>query len=394
MARKAATLVRKANSMARKAQSGPKRPSRPASRSHTSRHTAENHVIGDRYRLEGTYERLRRALLEAPNDGRLERPLSYWVLPTDRRLPIAFLDRDLRDLLSLSLSDLMETQGVGQKKILGFFDLLRRALKEESPSVPFGMSDADSPTNGDTNVLQTVSHAFDPTVVSEAVWSEWGRIVMQAGLGPQKLGRLAPSLQALPTVIWHKTLSDYAGTPLAEIRDMKTHGAKRVNAILGVFNACYEAVSTATLHEDLEIDLVPRFIPGATRWLIEANLHPGSISANEFHDQIVKPFTHQIEVDLGEQIATLAKERLSISSRPPTVIEQADRLSVTRARVYQLLEDCAKAFEVRWPEGRWLLAPLASRPVDLSSETMGLLHAVQTLFYPTERTRGGLALDD
>ena len=117
--------------MARKATSA-----RAAQSSASRRRT----VIGDRYRLEGTYERLRRALLEAPNDGRLDKSLSYWVLPTDRRLPIAFLDQNLRELLALPLEDLMGTQGVGHKKILGFFDLLRRAHKSQSPHEPFGMA--------------------------------------------------------------------------------------------------------------------------------------------------------------------------------------------------------------------------------------------------------------
>ena len=60
---------------------------------------ARKAISNDRYRLVGTYERLRKSLLSQPDDGRLDKSLSYWVLPTDRRLPIAFLDRTLRDLL-------------------------------------------------------------------------------------------------------------------------------------------------------------------------------------------------------------------------------------------------------------------------------------------------------
>jgi hypothetical protein len=59
---------------------------------------ARKAISNDRYRLVGTYERLRKSLLSQPDDGRLDKALSYWVLPTDRRLPIAFLDRTLRDL--------------------------------------------------------------------------------------------------------------------------------------------------------------------------------------------------------------------------------------------------------------------------------------------------------
>lgn len=131
MARKAVTISRKSGAVARKGPSGSgssgggpkgkgqsgKRPSkkakpasaRPSRKRRGTAKTADHSVIGDRYRLDGTYERLRRALLEAPDDGRLDRALSYWVLPTDRRLPIAFLDRDLRELLELPLEELMGT---------------------------------------------------------------------------------------------------------------------------------------------------------------------------------------------------------------------------------------------------------------------------------------------
>ena len=81
---------------------------------------ARKAISNDRYRLIGTYERLRKALVERPDDGRLDKALSYWVLPTDRRLPIAFLDRPLRDLLNQPFEELMATPGVGHKKILGF----------------------------------------------------------------------------------------------------------------------------------------------------------------------------------------------------------------------------------------------------------------------------------
>ena len=70
--------------------------------------------------------RARQALLETPNDERLERTLAYWVLPADRRLPVAFLDRTLGDILSCSLDELLATPGVGQKKIGGLMTLLLR----------------------------------------------------------------------------------------------------------------------------------------------------------------------------------------------------------------------------------------------------------------------------
>jgi hypothetical protein len=85
-------------------------------------------------------------------------------------------------------------------------------------------------------------------------------------------------------------------------------------------------------------------------------------------------------------VANLAAARLSLDDDSPSVKQQAEAIGVTRARVYQLLEDCGKVMEVRWPEGRWLLAPLATRFGSSHPETIGLLHGLCDLFYPPERS--------
>ncbi|MEX2316346.1 MAG: hypothetical protein WD669_04280 [Pirellulales bacterium] len=344
---------------------------------------ARKAISNDRYRLVGTYERLRKNLVEHSDDGRLDKALSYWVLPTDRRLPIAFLDRPLRDLLSQPLDELMATPGVGHKKILGFFDLLKRAAKATPPDVPFGLNGSD-PARRSTKPAAPCG--FDSSIVSELLWSNWCETVLRYGMGPEKLGHLAPTLQALPTVIWHSRLEEYADRSLAEIRSLKTHGEKRVQAILEVFCTIHEALATATLQENIDVILVPRFVPPLNRWLLERVGQEELPSVDELHKNVVKPMIDQIRIDLGDQVAGLAAARLSLDENAPSVKQQADTIGVTRARVYQLLEDCAKVMEVRWPEGRWLLSPLATRFGAADPETIGLLHGIMDLFYTPEKT--------
>jgi hypothetical protein len=241
--------------------------------------------------------------LEHPDDGRLDKALSYWVLPTDRRLPIAFLDRTLRDLLSLPLDELMSTPGVGHKKILGFFDLLKRAAKASTPDAPFGLGSSESTKH----TQKAAASGFDAAVVSESLWAAWCETVHRYGMGPEKLGRLAPSLQGLPTVIWHSRVEEYADRSLADIRSLKTHGEKRVNSILEVFCTVHEALATATLQENIDVILVPRFIPPLTRWLTETAHQPDLPSVDDLHKHIVKPMIRQIKIDLGDQVAGLAQ---------------------------------------------------------------------------------------
>jgi hypothetical protein len=341
---------------------------------------ARKAISNDRYRLVGTYERLRKNLVDRPDDGRLDKALSYWVLPTDRRLPIAFLDRPLRELLSQPFDDLMATPGVGHKKILGFFDLMKRAAKASTPDAPFGLS---APEAARKPKIAPAS-GFDASIVSESLWAQWCETVNRYNLGHERLGRLAPTLQALPTVIWHSRLEEYCGRSLAEIRSWKTHGEKRVHAILEVFCTVHEALATATLQENIDLVLVPRFVPPMTRWLIEAVSRPDLPPADEIHQHIVKPMVQQVKIDLGDQVAGLAATRLCLDENAPSVKQQAETIGVTRARVYQLLEDCAKVMDVRWPEGRWLFAPLATRFGASDPETIGLVHGIIDLFFPTE----------
>ena len=339
---------------------------------------ARKAVSVDRYRLVGTFERLRKKLLEMPDDGRLDRQLSYWVLPTDRRLPLAFLDRTLRELLEEPFDDLISTQGIGHKKILGFFDLLQRASKASGADLPFGF---ERP-NKRRRSIPTKS-GFDPTVVSEQLWQTWCESVRRGNFADRTLGELAPTLTRLPTVIWNTPLSDYVDLSLAQIRGRKTHGEKRVHAVLEVFCTVHEATSTASLAENMAIDVLPDFIRPVTQWLATTLPSQRGVNAAEVRRQLAVPLVQQIEIDLGGNVAQLAGERLELDGPAPPVRQQSERLGVTRARVYQLLEDCAQVMEVRWPQGRWLLMPLAAKSRRIGSPASAdLLQGILDLFYP------------
>ena len=63
----------------------------------------------------GRFESLRRILVTDQYADHLDKPLAYWALPTDRRLPLAFLSRTLGELLSTPFAELSETPGIGQR---------------------------------------------------------------------------------------------------------------------------------------------------------------------------------------------------------------------------------------------------------------------------------------
>src|SRR4051794_197862 len=176
-------------------------------------------------KLASHYETLRNTLQTEQYESRLNRPLAFWALPNDRRLPTALLGRTLRDLLNQPFPQLASTAGIGHKKLETFIKLLVRATKEDSPGVEIkNVPGADEqPADG-----RDESGRFDPSRVSEVVWLKWRETARRHAVGPEKLGRLTPSLQSLPSVVWNTPLSFYLDLTLGQIRDLKTHGEKRV----------------------------------------------------------------------------------------------------------------------------------------------------------------------
>ena len=142
------------------------------------------------------FESLRKILTSAEYADHLEKPLAYWALPSDRRLPLAFLGRTLQDLLSTPFADLSNTPGIGQKKVHSFVMLLARAANTDASELPLELvSIPDTAAQGKSNGSSPDGNGFDPSSVSEVVWSQWRASVIRHGIGDETLGRLAPSLK-------------------------------------------------------------------------------------------------------------------------------------------------------------------------------------------------------
>jgi hypothetical protein len=297
---------------------------------------------------------------------------------------LAFLGRTIKDLLATPFEELSATPGIGQKKISSLVKLLSRATKDHPPAVPFGINDLGESKKATTEKPRRQSTSFDPAIVSEALWSQWQKTVLEQGVGHEKLGRLAPTLQALPTVIWHTPLDQYANHTVAEIRQLRTHGEKRVRVVLEVFYLMHEMLSTAGTSEHLALRIVPKFIGPLESWVAQV-LQVGDVpSSEEVRDSLTVPLLNQIKIDAGDTIHELSEGRLGINDPPQSVRQQAKRMGVTRARVYQLLEDCSRVIEVRWPEGQQLMAQLDAKFQAEATEgdDLRLFRATRELFFP------------
>jgi hypothetical protein len=334
----------------------------------------------DDVKLATCYHEICQQLLADPQSERLSRPIAFWVLPTDRRLPLAFLGRTIREIIRCSFSELASTPGVGQKKMASLVSLLRRVATSRPsefapiPVHPESDETASSPADPDN---------FEPAMVSEMVWARWQQIVRNHKIGHEKLGRLAPSLQALPTVIWDTPLSFYLDKTLREIRELKTHGEKRVHAVLEVFHSIYRMLANVG-QTGLAVRLEPRLIAGVQDWMAEAKRREAAPDMEELVDRLVEPLMVQLETDVGTTVCSLARGRLGVGAPTKSVREQSRSLGLTRARVYQLLEDCHRTMNIRWPEGRRLLDEFAQRMDEVygSAEIANLLGTLRELLYP------------
>lgn len=343
------------------------------------------------FKLVSSFESLRKTLAQERFQDRMDRPLAYWALPSDRRLPLAFLGRSIGELLNTPFSELTATPGIGQKKISSLMKLLARATKDEPPAVPFGITDLAEEAKVTDGKPGMTPERFDPMLVSEALWVQWRDTVHRAGVDHEKLGRLAPSLQELPTVIWHTPMSNYVDKSMTEIRNMKTHGEKRVRVVLEVFCVVHNMLVDVGAQDHLAVRLVPQFVIPLENWLRAALERDTPLSTEELRAGLTVPLLNQIQIDAGDTILNLAQARLGIDAPAQSVRMLARKMGVTRARVYQLLDDCSKIMDVRWPEGHALLKALGARLQEAGAEPEALKLFAETmeLLYP--RKYGGEA---
>ena len=332
------------------------------------------------------FEALRKALLCDARAADLDKPLAYWVLPTDRRLPLALLGRTLGDLLNTPFAELAATRGVGEKKLRSFVRLLARVANTDPLKLTVAQ-DAVTESCTPAPTKDVAPNGFDPSTVSEVVWARWRVTVVARGLESEALGRFAPSLKHMTHVVWNRPLADYTCLTLAEIRSTKTHGQKRVRAVLEVFYTVHQLLAEMGHEDQLVVRVVPRVIDSVEKWVGRALQTSGVPSDKEILNNFVQPLLEQIRIDAPEQIVQLAEHRLGINGPITSVRQAARNLGLTRARVYQLLNEINDIMNVRWPLGRHQVYELldkfrAETPERDIPAKLQQFHAAVELFYP------------
>ncbi len=312
-------------------------------------------LVGE-YKLGSQYVELREKLQAPEYTYHWDKRMAFWATPTDKRLPIALLGRTLREILETPFEDLLRYPSIGEKKFAALISLLDRASntsKAELASAERARSSIswEKPpisVEGDTGLQQ----------VSEFQWNTWQRVVLDQGLADEKIGRLCTSLEEMPRVLWHKTLRTYCHVSLDELRKMKTHGEKRVQAILRLFRDIFEIAAKFQNAPHLKIRMSLRWTDDLERWVNEALTDREFPSRDELFEHLISPLLAQLRIDASEGVIRLAETRLGLHGPITSVRQVAKEMHIARARVYQLLNEISDIVFVRWPEGNTLVHKL------------------------------------
>lgn len=343
-----------------------------------------------RHELSARFEKVRGLLLTDRFAEQLQQPLTNWALPADRRLPRALMHRTLGDLLRTPFNSLAATPGIGQKKISSLLRLLDRALHTDElqreriedvapqvvePAATSALKPARRPAAG-----------ADPANISEVTWAMWRSTVAAHKLGHEPLGCFADELHELPRAIWNVPLDHYAGLTLAEIRRLKTHGEKRVRSVVTIFGKLHSQLDGKPASGEVVVRLTPQAVDSIDAWLDRAIQSTMPPSLEELRRGLVEPMVEQVARDAGPQTAEMLRGRLGIDGPMLSVRKTAMRLRLTRARIYQLLEDAATVVEVRWPRGLSGMRSLLGRYSALSADSSAhrFLRTVAETFFPNE----------
>lgn len=329
------------------------------------------------------FENLRKILLAPDRAALLDKPLADWAFPSDRRLPFVLLGRTLGDLLNTPFMELAATPGIGQRKIQSLVDLLTRAANWD-PQAAAGPLEPAAPA------VPTQPDSFSPAEVSEVLWDQWRRTVLDYQLGQEPMGRLAPSLRHLTRGTWSMPLAAYAELTLGEIRQLRNHGAKRVAAIVEVFYHIHRVLSRVDSREPLAVRILPQWIEVADRWANQMLLTDTLPTRRAIREHLIRPLLEQLRIDADGHVVMLAESRVGLAGTASSVRQLSRVMGLTRARLYQLLNSISDIMQVRWPGGRYVLHGLRTHFDALAEQQpqasdLREFHAAVELFFPSPR---------
>jgi len=271
------------------------------------------------YRLHTAFEREQQRLSEPSFAAQVAKPLAFWARTQDRFLPKSMLSRPVREIIETPFSQLRSTPGIGERKLHNLIALLSRI----------------------------VHPARNGTALEVApTWEAWRQVVLDCDLERETFGRLAFSLQTLPSSLWHQPLAKYAHLSSEELNEL-SHDVR--TAIIDVFRSAAECCHNFKAVPHLSARIRPKLV-----LRLDASKSDASLTAEAIRAEIVEPLLALIRHDGGQVLARAIATRLENIGRPVSEISRLSGLSAQQLR--KAYADAKSLAAARWPEGRKYVA--------------------------------------
>jgi len=294
------------------------------------------------------------------------------------------MDRTIAGILETPFDILYSTQGIGDKKIQMLNELLQRSIDsdpqlEQEEAVP-----ATAPNPSQASELDKALDSFNHRAVTEGEWARWKTTAARHRLQQIPLGRLASTLSTMTSVIWMTPVGYYLPYSLEELRHLKTHGDKRVRSILEVFYTINLHLANVPSGGHIAVRLDPEFVVSVESALVDLMNQSQVVTNDKIRQTVIIPIVDQLKRDVGEDPYQLVRKRIGLNCEMVGIRDQSESLGLTRARVYQILEECAVAVQARWPRGRLLMNDAIARFTEIGGveAAVSQLQQLQTLLYP------------
>lgn len=309
--------------------------------------------------LERRYRTAREPLAAHPDVLLLDRPLSTWVIASDRYLPQQLLTLPLREVLKLSFEQLNSRRGIGERKLEMLVELISRAQKEIASQIPVDSLENHQQLNGQASFAEQPpiygslpSRAED---ITDETWELCSQFIHRHRLHDHPLGRFVRSLSDLSSSYWRTSLSTFTSKSLAEIEATPGYGPSKIRQIVDVVLLLARLLESMPPEATLSIRLLPATIGQVLSWIEQVLAHQEVPDVQTLTECFVEPLLDQVELDLNETTAALLRRRLGIDRPRETLEEIATELGITRERVRQITAKASEVFAVRWPEAKHLM---------------------------------------
>ena len=309
-------------------------------------------------------------LLEThPHHRLLDVPLWHWLQSDHLHIPVAWLDRTLREVLRLRLGEIASTRGIGAKKLEKLVLAVDRARQEIARDVRVGLCHTDRSTgdHGSDSMEFPYRVACDAHFLGakhtplrdldERGWRCVAQVVRHHGLEDFMLGRFAPSLRELDRALWDAKIATFTRRPLSELERLQGCGPVRLQqSICQVLSLAF-VLNALPIRDDMRLSLLAGPIAEANRWLAQL-LPPERQELPEMQsirDGFLRPLLMQVENDGNARLSKVVRRRIGDGVQPATLREIGTEYGVTPDRIRTLLEQAAFILYVRWHEGDYLL---------------------------------------